>query len=434
MYKIKEITLNTQNLLFITHLFTRLIFIFCVGFYNNYSLQSDSIWLADMSEKALDFNFNFELLRFVASPLFPIIVAIFKFTFGHYWVISLVIFQLSLSALSGVFIYKIAQKLFVDENIALMSSLIFAVFPFTLWYVHSFSQESIFQSCLIFSVYHLLTFLNSSKQINLILSAIFFSFSFLCKSHILLFSVFIPLIFLIKFKLNYTSIKFSAIYGIISLLFCLPYTIYLYKIHHSIILSSNGANYQFYLGNTEAGYKTVVDVPDKNSIEYMKLKDINNTAGYFNGSQQHYDSLLLLPQKEKQKIFLSEALDWIKSNPVKFVKLKFMDLYYFILPGLSYNHYSFNLWIISFLLTSPIYLLAYWAIIQNCKLDISTHSFVLFLFISMLIFSVIWYVQNRFRTITLEPFFIIYSSIYFTKFVKNRSIWVRIVSFYHMKI
>ena len=37
----------------------------------------------------------------------------------------------------------------------------------------------------------------------------------------------------------------------------------------------------------------------------------------------------------------------------------------------------------------------------------------------MLIFSTFWYVQNRFRTITLEPFYIIYASYYLNKYLNN---------------
>jgi hypothetical protein len=196
----------------------------------------------------------------------------------------------------------------------------------------------------------------------------------------------------------------------LALIFSIPYGVYSYKNHKQYIISSNGAGYQFYLGNTEAGYKTIVDVPDKGTQEFRKLQDITNTAGYFNGSQTRYDSILNLPQKEKQNIFFNESLIWIKNNPMKFIELKFYNLFFFLIPGVSWRHYSFSNWLFSFLVSLPIYVLAYYEMFKLYKNGNINLVFILYIFVSILIFSLFWYVQNRFRTITIEPFYIIYAS------------------------
>jgi hypothetical protein len=153
-----------------------------------------------------------------------------------------------------------------------------------------------------------------------------------------------------------------------------------------------------------------VDVPKKGTDDFRRIRNVNRTAGYFNGSMAHYDSILRLPQKEKQRMFFNEGLAWIKANPIKFIKLKAIDALLFLTPGISYSHYSLTHWLLAFLLSLPIYLLAYYAILKLYISGNPNFVFVFYLFLSMLIFSMVWYVQNRFRTITIEPFYIIYAA------------------------
>lgn len=401
---------NLTLILFTIHLLTRIIFILGNGFFNNYGLQADSTWLVEFGlKKAANLNFDFELKRFVASPLFPSLVGLLKIAFGANWNISLIFIQLFLSSLSGVYVYKIGNLLF-NKKVGIISSLIFAIFPLTLWYTNTFSQECIFQVLFILSVFFLIKSIKYNSINFVLLSSIFFSLAYLTKSHILLFSMFVPIIYFHFYGFKKQTFLYSFVYASVSLIFSIPYGIYSYKNHKQYIISSNGAGYQFYLGNTEAGYKTIVDVPDRGTEEFKKLQDITVTAGYFNGSQTHYDSILNLPQKEKQKIFFKEGIVWIKNNPMKFIKLKFYNVLFFLLPGVSWRHYSFFNWLLSFLFSLPIYLLAYYAMFKLYKIGNINLVFVFYIFISMLMFSLIWYVQNRFRTITIEPFYIIYAA------------------------
>ena len=101
------------------------------------------------------------------------------------------------------------------------------------------------------------------------------------------------------------TILHTCIFSMIAFSFSIPYGIYQYKINGSYIVSSNGAGYQFYLGNTEAGYKTIVEVPQPGTEDYERMKDITVHAGYFNGSVDHYDFIMHLPQKLKQKEFVN---------------------------------------------------------------------------------------------------------------------------------
>ena len=419
---------RTLILLFILHIITRLVFISFVGIFNNFELQGDSAWLVDFGLKAAGGNFNFTLERFIASPLYPALIGFFKLIFNENWKIILILFQLFISALSGVYIYKIALLLFDNRNIGLIASLIFSVFPLTLWYTNTFSQECIFQALFIFSIFYLIKSIKTRRLKFVIISAVLFSLAYLTKSHILLFSIFIPVIYFHYFKFRKETFMYSFTFAFVALLFSVPYGLYNYKINNDYIISSNGAGYQFYLGNTEAGYKTVVDVPGKGTEDYVKLKDINVTAGYFNGSQSHYDYILSLPQKLKQKLFFNEGLAWIKNNPIKFLKLKVYDTLFFLLPGVSWRHYSFYNWLFAFIISFPIYLLAYLSIIKLIQKRDKAVIPIIYIFLSMLLFSTVWYVQNRFRTVTIEPFYIIYASFFLNYLIEKMPVAKKILT------
>ncbi len=320
---------NLTLILFAIHLLTRTIFVLGNGFFNNYGLQADSTWLVEFGLKnAAQLNFNFELKRFVASPLFPSLVGMLKIAFGENWNVLLIIIQLLLSSLSGVYIYKIGSLLF-NKKVGIISSLTFSVFPLTLWYTNTFSQECIFQILFILSLYYLIKSIKENSIHFVLLSSVFFSLSYLTKSHILLFSIFIPIIYFHFYGFKKQTLLYSFVFATVSLIFSIPYGVYSFKNHKQYIISSNGAGYQFYLGNTEAGYKTVVDVPSRGTQEFKKIQDITVTAGYFNGSQTRYNSILNLPQKEKQSIFFKEGINWIKNNPMKFIELKVYNVYCF---------------------------------------------------------------------------------------------------------
>jgi hypothetical protein len=221
----------------------------------------------------------------------------------------------------------------------------------------------------------------------------------------------------------------AFIFTVIVIVFSLPFGLYNYFVNGTYVISSNGAGYQFYLGNTEAGYLTIVNVPEKGSVEFEKMEDICRNAGYINGSESKYNSILNQPQKIKQKVFYKEAINWIKLNPMKFVILKLYDALFFLFPGVSFRHYNFFKWITSFIVCAPIYILAYISIYRRCRNNFSKHAWILYLFISMLIFSTVWYVQNRFRTITLEPFYIIYASVYLYQALKSFSFGKNMIVF-----
>lgn len=401
--------LHHPALIFTGFLLVRLAFTLGSG-YNHYVLQEDSSWYVGYADAWLRGEFDFDIGRFILSPGYVWFLAFCKAVFSAYWETGVTAIQLVVAALSGVYFYKLGKLLF-NETVAAIATWAFCFLPLTFWWVHTFTAEILFQSLLIISVYYFLRSAQTEKAGQLFLSAVLLGVCLLLKSHIILFTPFIALYYLLNGKNTRVRFAFPVLYGMLCVLCLLPFTIYCWKTHHTLVLSSNGSGYQFYLGNTEAGYVTVVDPPAQGTADFDKLQDIVVYAGYFNGDKPYYDSIMARPQAVKQKLFRQEAMAWIDAHPKKFWTIKVYDVLKFLQPGVSYKYYPFAQWLLVFLVYAPVYFLAYFAIIWAIRREgIRNHIPITGLFVSMLLFSVIWYVQNRFRTITIEPFYILYAT------------------------
>jgi len=408
-------------LIFFVFLCVRVLFIFFTG-YDNCELCPDCNWINIISERALVGNFDFDVERFIFPPFYPCFIALLKFLLGNFWAAGLVISQLLISSISGVYFYKLSELLFPqDKRIAYLSTGLFAVFPLTLWWVHTFCTEMLFQSLLIISIYYLVLSCKKQEVKFVILSAAAFSIVFLTKSHILPFTPFIVLAYFIGVKPFGKALLYSICYAAICLSATLPFGIYNLQKHGEYVLSSNGLKFHFYTGNSEFGYISIVDVPPRDSDDFIKLKYVKH-MGYFNGSV--HDSIWVLPQKEKQELYLQQSLKWIKAHPAKFMELKVNNLSRFLLPGVSYQQYTFWEWLLSLLISLPVYIFGYFGIVKALRNDFKSNFFILGLFITLLLFSVIFYAQNRFRTITIEPFYILYSAcgllLFYDSFLKRK--------------
>jgi hypothetical protein len=391
--------------IFLTFLIVRVGFVVFSG-YNSFQLLPDTERYDRQSNEILAGHFNLTEPLFITAPIYPYLEALFKFLFGLYWILALQIAQILISSLSGVYLYKTAQLIWGKEDIALTASAIYCFFPFTLWWVHTFSQEMLFQSFLIFTVYSFLKSIYKNDLLSLLVSAALFSVTFLTKSHILLFALFIPIIiFLLQNKNLKQSLGYTAVFTAVCFIFTIPYGLYNLKVNGQYVISSTGLGAQFLLGHNDDAYLTIVNPPPYNSAEAVRL-----SKGDFLIFRQLADEKQGLSQSQLEKLYFNEGLRWCQENPQKAVTIALYDLYYFLMPGLNKNWYSQNQWLASIIISSPIYIFGYIGIFLSLKRDFKRHFWILALFISMIIFSVGLYVQNRFRTITLEPFYILYAA------------------------
>lgn len=397
-----------QNYLFLLVLavLPRVLLVLFNGAGLNSEIQPDSVWLQELADDILKGNYLVEKERFVVSPILPYLVAGLKLVFVEYWGSVFLIMQVLVGGATSLYLYKLSLEIHKDARIAFWTLICSASYPFVIWYTNAVSQENLFTFLLVASMYHLFKSCKDFSLKSVVISAVFFALAFLTKSHILLFSLFIPVIYFFILGFTKKSVVFSCTYALICLLFASPYAFLNYQENNGLVISSNGAGYQFYLGNSDAGYLTTVKVPSKEAKAYEQLKDINTTAGFLNGHNELYQQLLVTNQKEKQKAFFSLGLTWCKDNPMKLFKLKLMSIVRFFTPGVRAEFYSTKLWFLSILLCTPVFILGYMYLLVS-RADKSYSLIFIFIAAAILLMYVIWYPQNRFRAITLEPFLIL---------------------------
>ena len=247
---------NYKKIIFIFFCFfsVRFLFIYLSGF-DNFKLQIDSYWYNTQSDNVLNGNFNLLRPLFITAPFFTYFQALMKIIFTNHWMIALEFSQIIISSLSGVFLYKLSYELFYDEKKAIVATIIFCFYPITFWWVGTFTQDIWFQSFLIIFFYYFHTAINKSSLKLIIVSAIIFSVTYHTKSHILLFSVFIPIIIFLKKNLNFsTKIKLISIFASISILFSLPYGIYNLMVNKTYVIGSSGLGGTFLTGHNDDAY------------------------------------------------------------------------------------------------------------------------------------------------------------------------------------
>ena len=387
--------------------------------YDNFALHGDAPRYLEQSDMVLRGDFNFQTTFFIGAPFYPIFQALFKFIFGSYWIAAHQFALVVLMSLSGVTLYKMTNILFDKKNIALIAAFVYCFFPMTFWWTHTFSQDSPFQFELIFTMYFLFKGVKNEDFKSIIYSAILFSITFLTKSHALFFSPFIVLYIYLNSKSSIkTKLTWCAVYAIISFAFTIPYGLYQLKTSGTYVLSSNGLGGHFISGHNDDMYKGLISPPPLNSEEERRYKAMD-----FQIIRDLKDTLQTLNPKQKQDLFLAEGIKWCKNNSEKMPRLLWTNFYRSMMPGVNKDSYPFKFWLLSFLISLPIYLFAYLTIPYLLAKEFKQNIWIIGLYLSVFILSVIFYVQNRFRTITLEPFYIIYASYGFYNFVlyiKNR--------------
>lgn len=404
--------IQIEYLIFIIALITRLIYCFLIPNVVRLDEQRYDI----LSNQIINGNYDLDAISFICAPFIPYFLALIKLVFINYWEQLFFIFQSILTALSVVYLFKLTDLLFKNKQMATIAAWFYCFYPMTFYYVKNIGQECTYQSCLIISVYFLIKFSALKLKRDLIISAILFSICFLTKGIILFWSPFIVLfIFSIKSINLKEKINNSIVFSAICLLFTMPFGFYNVQKHNVYTFSSDGLAHYFWFGNSEFAYQRDV----LGTINYEnKTTTIRDTAKWIydmsppNVSMDIYEKAFkLFPSEQaRQTIFKRNAFNWISDNSKRFVELKIHCFIRFFLCGLNYKIYPLSKWALSVAIFLPLYSLAYFGMFKSLKNDFEKHNWIGTLFLTMFLFSMVYTFESRFRTTTLEPFYIIYAT------------------------
>ncbi len=409
----KKISANKNYLLiFGVYFLVRLLFVLIiVPRVPAFQFFADEIRYDRASDGILQGNFNFDNGMFITAPVFPFFLAFVKLIFGEYWFVANTGAQIILSSLSGIYLYKLTERLF-SKKTAILAAVIFCFHPCAMWFIYSPMQEILCQFLLILFMYFFVKSLQDKRTNLLYYAAFLFSLCFLTKSFLLFYALFVPLVlFAHNFADKQSALKKSVIFASICVFMTLPFGLLNLKINNLYILSSSGTGYHFYLSNNEALYFNLTH-PDEPKQD----------PPYFFGREfdERSKNTPFVPVKVREAYYAQKAIDWIRTSPNKFWFLRYENFKSFLRPGFNPNYHSRKIWLFSLLLALPLYIFAYLGILYAMRSQgIKKHAWFLALFLSMLLFSTFFYHQGRFRRVIMEPFYIIYGA-YFLKVVSSK--------------
>ncbi len=398
----KRFKYNEIALVFFLAIFVRYLFSFFSGI-DNFD-GPDNFRYLEQSDRILSGNYNLEEKLFITAPLFPYILALFKLIFNSNYVFALEAFQIFLSGVSAVFLMRTANVIFKNNITAILTGLAYSVYPVTLYYAHQFSQESIFQSLFIISIYYFSVYLNHGRLNALLAFSLIFSLALLTKSIILLTLPFLMLSILIKFGLTKKNIGHIASCLFVVFLMTLPYGLYNKAVNGSYVVASSGQGGHFLTGHNDDFFVYVTNPPPRDSLEYRRLKNMDYKV--FNDLEPEIKNK---NHKYQQETYLNAGIAWSLDNPKKLFKLAWINFRNFITPGFNILHHPFSMWLLTFLISLPVFIFAYIEITRKVFFDFKSHLVVVSLFLGMLSVALLFYAYNRYRVTTIEPYYLMYA-------------------------
>ncbi len=370
----------------------------------DYSDGADFTRYDAISNSLLNGDFNPTTSTAIHSPLFPIFLAFFKYiTPGEYWPITLGITQAIIASFSVVFLAKSSYMIFKKHSIANFTGCLYSVlFPFFYW-THLASQESLFQSLFIITFYFILRYSDRRDLSSLISFSAFYSLAVLTKSHVILL---IPgFIFIVLYHRDKLSKRLShaLLLIILFILINLPYGIFTLIKYDTFVISSNGGPGQYLFGHNDEFYEYLVETPEYGSPKFQKAKAMDFKATKIEGNSE-------LTYYQRQSIYLKRGLKWTIENPSKIIPLVKANLINHLRPGYAfrYRELDYKIFIIN-LIYIIIYIPAYIEIYKSYS-SWKNHIPMFVVIFGSFLFAITFYSQNRFRNITVDPLYLIYTS------------------------
>ena len=137
-----------------------------------------------------------------------------------------------------------------------------------------------------------------------------FCITFHTKSHILLFSPFIPLIILLKNNLKIRlKIKFISYFVSISLFSTLPYGLYNLNVNNTYVIGSSGLGGTLIQGNNEEAYLNHIKLDTLTEEQLKRFKSVS-----YKIHEELKPKMIGKNPKEIQELYIKYSLMWIKEN------------------------------------------------------------------------------------------------------------------------
>lgn len=350
--------------------------------------------------KGLYFTFFNVAYHSTAMVLYPLVCAGIYFVTGHSF-LALKLFQVLLSAAGCFLIYLLSKKIFGQAS-AIIALILMAFHPGLIIYtvkLHSLSLDILLFALFIYFYLSLLEGQNILR--NGFFAGVFAGLAVLTRAVVGLFMPFAFLIMALKMKVSSRKIMVSAAVIATGLLITLsPLMIRNCLMFHKPVIFPNDSGFIFWIGNNSHSTGT------ENTLDGKSMVDVR--------PKEFVENMMLMDEFQQKEFFYKEASNFIKTNPVGFVKLFFKKMYYFwwFTPtqGLNYPGSWFIIYRLYYCIILPFVILGFLSGARHASENVRRSVYVIALFcVVVSIAQAIYYVEGRHRWL-IEPFLLIFAS------------------------
>ncbi len=281
------------------------------------------------------------------SPGFPLFLSLIYKIFGH----SFFAAKIGLAILSSVTVMLLffLGKILVDKKTGFLASLIYSIYPASIFWTGYLAPETITAFLLVLSVFLILKGeTENKKSLYFVLGGLFFGYLCITRPTFLIIGPFLILILLLKYR---KKILFQLILMTIFMcIFPLSWSIRNFKVLNHFVLTSTEGGIVFFIANNEYS--------------------LNSPSGFYHA--ENVEEFKELSEVEIDRLLYKKTFNFIKKNPGLYVKLvfdRFLRFWRFCPhtisgPGEAYKKRH---QIISFVSESPIIILGFLGLLISFK-------------------------------------------------------------------
>ncbi|HEX8287403.1 MAG TPA: glycosyltransferase family 39 protein [Pyrinomonadaceae bacterium] len=266
-------------------------------------------------------------LPFVRPPLYPLFLSVLYYIFPHETYLTARFFNAVLDTAACFVFYKLILLIWENRPTAILSTLIYIVNPFYLFFNARVRVEALFILIGVTGVYFLIREYKRKfpSLLNIFLIGCLFGLACLCRSNATIFAVLIPvwLVFC-----NLKNLKRAVLISLVFILGCIlaiaPWSIRNSYSYGETILISDGLGYAFWISNTDLKFD---DLYARNYQEYLEAdrKLWRETDAV---EKQIKDKSTV----ERSNHYLNLGIDYIRSNFPKWIWLNVLKFAEFWSP------------------------------------------------------------------------------------------------------
>ncbi|MFH1368399.1 MAG: tetratricopeptide repeat protein [Elusimicrobiota bacterium] len=380
------------------------------------NLIADFSFYHNSALRLLNGDYSFNNRVFSLSPVYSIFLAIVYSLFGIN-VNAVRIIQIIVSAFTCVFVYKIACGV-ESKRTGIIAGVLTAFYAPLIYFSHNILNETI----LIFSNVMMIYFLvNHDDKYNYLLSGIFMGFSMILRPNVGIFLLLAPIIIQIRNSQMMLVDKLSrmALFCLATIVFVIPFTVRNYIVGKDLVLLTDSAGLNFYIGNNgeSKGLWVMPKIVEDRYIfgpdEHESVKmEANKRLGR------------MLKPSESSKYWFIEGIRYIANNKLHYLGLAVDKVKYLLndyeAPDNTYYDFDKRF---SYILRSDIFTFGLMLPIAIIGMAFSLREYKKYLAIYGIIlgyaaFLVLFFVTSRYR-IVMTPFLIIFAAVGINSIIVN---------------